>query len=288
MITGFVKRKIDVTFRMGEGETGEKPGPAIKISGLRVATRTEYYNAAIQAECQIRIYGLKQSLLNQLVATGYGAHEVRNNFVVLEAGDEGGVMSTVYHGNIVRSYADYAASPDVSLNVHCLASYFDAMKPYPSRSYKGAVDVASILAGIAKDIGLAFVNDGVNVKLTDQHLTGTAYDQIQKCAEAAGISYVIEYGELVIFPKNRERNAPVILISPQTGMVGYPAVSSQDISVTTLFNPSLATGKEVEIKSVSTIANGKWIIVGLTHILESEVPDGAWFSQIFCRRMTGR
>lgn len=282
----FVKRKIDVIFNIGEGEKGEKPGENIRVSGLRVAARVEYYNAAVQAEAHLRIYGLKQSLMNYLTGTGFNATEIRNNTVVIQAGNEGGIMSTVYQGNIWRSYADYSGTPDVSLNVHCLASCYDAVKPYPSRSYKGTVDVAAILSEIARDLNLGFVNDGVNAKLTDQHLTGTAIEQIRQCAQAADISYVIQYGELVIYPKNKSREGPpVVLVTKQTGMVGYPAVSSRDISVTTLFNPSLAVGKRAFIQSEMMVANGEWAIVGITHALESEIPGGAWFSHIQCMRV---
>lgn len=284
-MTDFVKRKIDVTFRMGEGETGEKPGPIIKISGLRVATRTEYYNAAIQAECQIRIYGLKQSLMNYLSGTGYGGTEIRRNTVIVEAGNEGGVISTVYQGEIRYSYADYAGAPEVYLNVQCYAALVAATKPEESVSYKGATDVATIMQGLAKKMVLAFENDGVNVKLTDQHLKGTALDQVKQCAQAANIDYSIEFGKLVIFPKGQARKkvTPVV-ISKETGMVGYPATSSQGLSIVTVFNPSLVVGGRIEIRSDITTAQGEWVIAGINHVLESELPNGAWFSQIMCRR----
>lgn len=287
MSSAFVKRKIDVIFNMGEGAKGEKPGEDIRISGLRVAAHVEYVAASVQAQAQLKIFGLKESLMNYLTGTGFAAAEVRNNRVTVLAGDEGGVMSTVYKGTIWRSYADYSGAPEVSLNVHCLGSYYDTVKPYSSRSYKGAVDVASILSEIAQDIDLAFENDGVDVKLTDQHLKGTAMDQINQCVQAANIAYTISCGKLIIFPQGKSRNAPVIRVSPQTGMVGYPAISSQDLTIMSLYSPLFEVGRRVQIESDMMVANGQWVISAITHSLESEVPKGPWFSAIQCMRPIG-
>ena len=82
----FVKRKIDVIFNMGEGAKGEKPGEDIRLSGLRVAAHIEYTAAAVQAQAQLKIFGLKESLMNYLSGTGFAATEVRNNRVTVLAG----------------------------------------------------------------------------------------------------------------------------------------------------------------------------------------------------------
>ncbi len=287
-MTEFVKRKINVTINLGEGQYGEKKGKSITISGLRVATRTTYINAAVQAESQIQIFGLKQPLMNYLTGTGYGATEVRNNTIVVEAGDEGGALSTVYQGKIQYCYGDYSGAPDVFLDIRCFASLVAAVKPQPSRSYKGVKDAAAIMEELAQEMGLVFENDGVTVKLTDQHLNGTTLDQVKQCAQAANINYSDEFGKLVIWPKNGHRSqSPIITLSAQTGMVGYPAISAQGLSVVTLFNPNLALGRRIEIKSDITVANGAWVVAGVVHQLESEIPGGAWFSLVQCRRPAG-
>lgn len=65
-------------------------------------------------------------------------------------------------------------------------------RPVQPRSFKGGVDVASVMAQIAHSMGFAFENNGVNVKLSDVYLANTDLEQ------AAGIGLWIDDKVLAI------------------------------------------------------------------------------------------
>ena len=69
-------------------------------------------------------------------------------------------------------------------------------------------------------------------------------------------------------------------------MRGYPRFSSNGIEVSTLFNPDIKPGGQVQVDSTLTMACGKWLVSDATHALESEMPGGAWFSRILGRPTT--
>ena len=69
-------------------------------------------------------------------------------------------------------------------------------------------------------------------------------------------------------------------VSPSTGMRGYPAFTSSGIEVTTLFNPTLQYGGNIQVESQLTPACGTWNIYNLAHELESEIPSGKWFTTL--------
>lgn len=285
-MTPYAKRKIDVTFNYGRGQYGEERGEDVTLSGLRVSASIVALTGAIQAEAHVRIFGMPLAMINQLTGTGPGALEIRSNSLMITAGDEGGAMSTAYRGNILRAFGSFRNAPEVAFEVLGLGAGFDAIKPVAPRSYKGTVDAADVMADLAKQMGLAFENNGVSVMLSNAYFSGTAWEQVKACGEAAQIYYTVSLGKLAIWPRTGYRAGAPIKVSPATGMVGYPDFSSQGLVLTTLYNPDMELGRQVDVTSDITVACGVWNVYSVVHTLESETPNGQWFTQVNCYRWT--
>lgn len=284
-MTQYAKRKIDVTINLGTGEFGNDKGGDVTLSGYRVSASYVAYNGDAQGSLHLRIFGLPIALINQLTTIGPIMPERRNNRITLTAGEVGGAMSTVYEGTIDSAFGDFNGAPEVVLNIVALAAAFESVKSVPASSYPGAVDAASIMADLAKLMGFAFENNGVSVILQDRTFNGTAMMQVKECARAAQINYTVDRGKLAIWPRTAYRAGDAIKVSPATGMVGYPSFSSNGIVLTTLFNPDMALGRRVEVVSDLTVACGVWNVYSISHVLESETPNGQWFTQVACYRM---
>ena len=71
-----------------------------------------------------------------------------------------------------------------------------------------------------------------------------------------------------------------MLISPQTGMRGYPAFNQNAVVVTALFNPAVKPYGNIQIQSDITPACGTWKVNRLTYELESLTPHGRWFMTV--------
>jgi hypothetical protein len=122
--------------------------------------------------------------------------------------------------------------------------------------------------------------------LSNPYFHGTAWEQAKACAKAANISFSVEMGKLVIWPRNSFRKeAGPVKVSPETGMIGYPAFGGNGIVVATLFNPDVRLGGQIDVTSDLTPACGIWNIYGIVHSLESETPEGQWFTQLSCSRV---
>jgi hypothetical protein len=70
----------------------------------------------------------------------------------------------------------------------------------------------------------------------------------------------------------------VPLISPATGLVGYPTYSDMGITIKTLFNPFIRLAQLVTVESSLAFANGSWGAYYVRHELESQTPNGKWFT----------
>jgi hypothetical protein len=277
-------KRIDVTFIKGTGTFSEDPSNTVKLSGLRASARIIKVGGLSMGQLDLRLWGMTPSKMNDLstlgVKTEFGERRLLNNQIVVEAGDDDAGMSVVHHGTIYEAWVDFAGMPDVPFHVTAYTELWEAMKAVKPTGYRGMVDVATIMAGIASLAGWNFQNNGVNTKMEYPYYPGTAWEQMQMAASDAHINAVVDDGfpkTLVIWPMDGGRDDQVPLISPDTGMIGYPSYSLQGIIVTTRYNPSVGRAMQhVKIQSDLPQANGTWKIVTLAHTLDAEIPNGEW------------
>lgn len=281
--TGFTKKRLDLTITLGTGEFGDTVGDTVTLSGLRMSADMINSIGDSMGTLQLRVFGLKQDMMNKLTSIGLvnPAYKAANT-VRLDAGDEENGLQGVFQGMIYDAWADYGSAPDVALNIIAHAGMQALLKPVPALSFKGSADVAEIMAGLAKTMGLAFEDGGVKVKLSNPYFSGTALMQVRACAQAADIWHKVEMGALVIWPKEGAREGVIPLVSPETGMVGYPELGSKRVVVRTMFNNTLRLGGNIQIQSSLPMATGKFQVFNITHSLSSEAPGGPWFTTVEC------
>lgn len=281
----FVERVIEVSVQLVEG-TFNGISDKVTLSGLRVKadlTSAGYLNSA-QLFC--RIYGLPLEMMSRLTRIGLINTINSDNVIQIAAGNKGSALTTAFTGEIIQAYADFNGMPEVSLDIIArpLAGY--GLKPVEAISYIGPTNVSDIMKTLASNMKLAFVNYGVSVFLISPYLDGTTLTQLRKAANAANINYSIDNNTLSIWPKEAARNMSIIDISPELGMVGYPIYSSMGILVKTIYNPNVFYGGTINLStSLGKAAQGTWIIHNVDHELESQTPNGAWFTYISAHRI---
>lgn len=272
----FTAKRIDVTFRLGTGAFGDEGANTVKLTGHRVACMVLKAGGHSMGEAQLRIWGMTLDQMNKLSTLGMVAVALRNNQVQIEAGDAETGMGVVFTGTITNAWADFQGMPDVAFHVVAASGMYQAMKPIPPTSYTGGADVAVIMAGLAAQMNLAFENGGVRAFLSNPYFPGTAREQAQKVADAAGINWVIDVGKLAIWPRNGSRGGAIPKITPATGLIGYPSFTSTGVGLTALFNPSVGFGGRIAVESSLKPASGEWVVTKLVYNLASEMPNGDW------------
>lgn len=285
----FSRRHIDVTFQLGQGSFGEGGFDTEKVSGLRVVANITKAGGAGLNTANIRIYGLPLSLMSKLAIVGNQLIQGRNNLITVAAGSDDAPMATCFTGVINQSWPNFQAAPDVSLDVTASPTLLDALKPVPPISFQGSADVATIMSGLAAQMGMTLESNGVQVKLAPgKYFAGTAPAQARKVAQAAGINLLFDDNNVMaIWTTGTARGSQAQVISKDTGMVGYPNWSQGGILVKSLYNPLLQFGGNVQVNSTLTQATGQWNIFNVNHNLESEVPNGAWFTTVECSKFSG-
>jgi hypothetical protein len=223
--------------------------------------------------------------MNQLSRIGLVPTVIRNNTVTVTAGDSGGNMSLAFAGGIQDAWPDFSNAPDVSLNVIAFTGMLAQMKPIAPSSYPGSTNVADIMKDLAGKMGYTLENNGVQVQLSSPYLPGTARMQALAAAEAADIYVVFDddNGIMAILPKTGARNGTAPTLDATNGtLIGYPSyIGPGQIGLRCLYNPAVRFMGNVNVQnSIVGGANGRWRVTTLAHNLESQIPDGAWFSEI--------
>jgi hypothetical protein len=272
----FSQKLINVSLDLASGEF-QGGGNSAMLSGLRVTCHISVTGGPTQSEAEVAIYGLPLSMMNQLSNVGAQYNKSLPNGITIYAGDAEMGMNLVFAGQIFTAFVDARGMPEVAFRVLAKPGYYDKIKPADPISIQGAADVSGLMSQIAGKMGLGFEDAGVKVKLANPYFPGTLMMQAAQIAEHAGIEWIVDKGTLAIMPAGKPRAGGAVLISPQTGMVGYPLFNENEVIVQSLYNPAVQYGGLIEIKSDLTAANGTWIVRSLDYYLDSLVPRGKWF-----------
>lgn len=279
--TGFTKKKLDLTITLGSGSFGDTLADTVTLSGFRMMADVKNPGGDSMGVYQGRVFGLKNATMNQLTTIGTINRAVKTkNTVLLAAGDAETGMQSVFQGTIYDAWADYNTSPDVAFNIIAYSGLDAAVKPVGATSYRGATSVATIMAAFAADMGFTFENNSVTVTLANPYFSGTTLAKLRQCARAANILYTVDRGVLAIWNKvdGRATAGDVPLLSPATGMIGYPSLSSKGMTINSLFNYNIQLGRDVQVQSSIPMACGKWRVFNVGHSLSCELADGPWFT----------
>ena len=276
----FTQKLLSVEFNLASGNFSGG-GNAATLSGLRMSATIDVSGGVSSGTMELAIYGLPLSLMNQLSTVGKNMWQLDKNSVALYAGEAGGQMSLAFSGLIHNAFVDAKSMPQVCFRISAVpgGAYF-AVTPAAPISKPGSQDVAAMMGQLASQMGLTLENNGVNVKLMNPYYGGSAWRQAINVAKHANIDMVVEKGVLAITPAGQPRNGSASLVSPQTGMVGYPAFRQASIIVTSIYNPSIKVNANIQVQSDITPACGTWTVFHMVHELECMMPHGKWFSLI--------
>ena len=278
----FDSRAIELTIRLGTGTFGEGLGDTVTLSGLRMFVDVAAPCGESMGAIQMRVFGLQQSMMNQLTTIGVFGQVAGSSQILVSAGNEGEALTEIFKGSIWQAWADYNNAPEVAFNIIGYVGMNIALKPVKPTPYPESVDVATAMQTFATQAGYAFHNSGVNKTLPASYWDRDLLTQIKSCARDADIYYKIENGTLTIWPKDGYVEGGKPLISPETGMVGYPSISSQGMMIKTLFIPGIVMGGLIEVKSSIKMASGTFRVLNYTHSLSAVAVGGPWFTEILC------
>lgn len=263
----------------------------LTLENLRVSARAQC-TARLSMEAEVRIYGMKAEDMNALTVVWANPPVILNHLIILEANNSGRAdgWAQVFKGTIMEAQPDYRSAPDVSFNLLAKTGYYvqvnmDFAAP---TSYQEEVDIGAIASDIVDRMGApwTFTNGGADGVLSSPYYSGTLWDQLAQACHDAKADFYAQGDNILIVPAGRSRpGAPSVVLSKDSGLVGYPMFERSGLNVTALFDPAFLCGSALEVQTVVPNASGIWFPYSLSHTLDARIPHGAWFSQMQCLRV---
>jgi len=275
----FTKKALAASFSLSQGQF-QGGGNSTTITGLRMSARITTPGGEDAGNLELAIYGMSLSAMSKLTLLPFAMTAIGQNFITLMAGDAGSTLSTVFNGTINLAYVDATNQPQVCFRVFAIGGHLEKIKPVPAFSAPGTSDVADVMGQLAKTMGRTLENSGVDVKLQNVNLPGAALQQVAALARHAGVEWTLEDKVLAIWLPGQSRQGAPTIISPATGMVGYPAFTAAGIIVTTEFQGTLKFGTKITVQSELQQARGDWFVTYMEFALDCMVPHGAWFATL--------
>lgn len=304
--SSFTRKQLRATFTLNNNNAKfYGGGNVLTLTGLRMLATIKGTAMPAFPEASLRIWGMSQADMNSLaiVQVQGGKPEYSLNSVLIEA-NSGNGWGSVFAGQIFSAGPDYSQLPNVSLSVTAITGGFDLLNAAQPTSYPGTTSVATIVSNIAAKMGVAFQNDGVSTTLPGGYYSGTLSNQLRRVCADANIDAAWEgsdatnpdatpTGLLTITPKGVARQISTVVLTPKSGLEGYPQVLGNGyLQVRSIYNPQFRTlgpvtiqGSDVVIdpnlpKTLNTLADGSWIIGPLVNALSAELPNGPWFTDM--------
>ena len=270
--------KMLLTLYKGEFEDGSN---AVMISDHAMACKVEKLGPPDFGKASAEIYGLPIEVMEKLSTLNMRPMYVKRNYLNIYAGDDVEGYSQIFAGTITSAAADFNTAPNLKLKIDARLGFYGSVTAQGQNVVSGTQPVSSFIEKQVKAAGLAFKNEGVSATVRNAVFSGSPIAQARQAAAQVGAELVIDDGEAVLIPSGAARKGNVPVLSAQTGLLGYPVMTSNGIEIRAVFNPDFRFAGLVELKSAVPRVSGQWRIIKLSHSLSSGMgSSGQWMSQM--------
>lgn len=280
MPKSFSIKTIQIAVTLGKGNFSEGGNTKI-IEGLACDVSVQKPGLPEKNSAAVKIWGLKYEDMAQLTMLTFKPLESQHNLISIKAGEKGGSLALVFQGEITSAFADFNAAPDVCMQFEADSGSYPQQIASPVATVKGEAKADQLFSQFAQSAGYTFKNEGVTSSVQNAWFPGSPIDKMTKLARDVGCELIIDDGAIVVLPAGKAREGNAVLLTKNTGLIGYPTFNQDGISCKCIFNPDLIYGGLIKVESIVPRASGVWRITKLTHHITAYIPGGGnWESQI--------
>lgn len=280
MPDSFKLKTIRTTITLGKGTFGGGGNSKI-IEGLATDVDITKPGLPEKNSASVSIANISLADMEQMTFLAFQPLQSLKNLITIEAGEQGKTLATVFKGEITSAYADYGSVPDVEFKIEALSGGYAAQIGAKPISVKGNAKAADLIKQFAKEIGYTFKNEGVAASVRNAVFNGSPIEKARSVADEVGAELLIDDDSMILMPYDKPRSGGAVLLTPETGLIGYPSFTSDGISFSCFFNPNLKQGGQVKIESIVPRASGYWKITKLSHKLTAyRTGGGSWYSSV--------
>ncbi len=275
MAQTFKKKNLVVSIFSDDGKVTTFDNSSIKVSIKKVG-------GAEYASAKITIFGVSLATASRLTWATFRPNANKYHLVEIQAG-AGNDLSYIFKGEVIFCAVNLNdTTPMLTIEAHT-GGYF-GIKPDPPVSVAGSLSVSDFIRGeVEKMEGFNFENLGVDATISDCSISGTPIQKIRTVAESVGATVLIDDSKVILMPSGASRTdgKTIPVVDKDSGLIGYPVLTTSGVSVACFFRPDLELGGLVKVNTIVPACSGVWAITELNHELSANVPSGTEWTTTF-------
>lgn len=288
------KRRAFISFPEQHGSDSALLASQKILDGLNLRFSVKIYSqAGIPAEAYIDVYNLNRDDL-QFLTTSAATWLSKRSLIQLYAGYDDDVRM-LFSGQIMDAPPD--GNPDINLRIKGISG--PEWMTQTINMQKSTVKIVDLINAAADAMKypvnmpdwLKQGNEWLNRQIDDFSFTGTPFDLLKTIQEMCGGFNLDGRGfNLSAYNDNiyvwgtapqTDNAQEKLLVSSDTGMIGYPHATGVGVNIKTLLNPNVKCGDMITLKSKRVpIVNGDYYITAITH--EGELRADEWYTTLEC------
>ena len=327
-MTSFIKRRLKCRITLGARKFRDGSN-VMEISNARLMAEIQIVKGAVQT-ASITIFGLHPENMNSIMtlkqADSTGSNFTKPNIIQLFMIDAIGNELQVYEGQIFEALVDYNSAPNVPIRIAAqyMTPFMQGASNNPDQknnqkhdgiSFKGVHSVEEIATEIIRRYNEShkdekqhrLVNEGVDLTLTDYASLGSSLvAEFNNLKQAKNIEWHFKptNNDVEIHinvPGQPAQDSSGIVLSRETGMIGYPVLTVDGCNVKALYSPfysinDIVTVKSIVVKHLVIIDSGgeryseyslpemTFVSTQMVHRISSEMPGGPWETEFMLNR----
>ena len=277
--TSFIKRRLQVRLTLAKGSFGS--GNTVVIDNHAMRVSVEKLGPPDFAKASVEIFGMNLNDIEQLTSLSFHPFKLTRNYINIFAGDDESGLSQIFAGSITAANGDLSGCPEHKLKIDAEVGFWGRVTAQGPNVINGTQAAASFIETQATKAGMTFSNEGVSDALKNCVFSGSPVEQARQAAKQIGADLLIDDDEMILLPRQGNRKGNAVLLKKDSGLVGYPAITSNGIECKSIFNPAFRFAGLFVLESIVPKASGTWRVIKLTHKLSANDPsDGSWESSI--------
>lgn len=270
----YSKKELRYEFSLSNGAFDKNGNDKISIGNVKSSFRYGAYGNYGGIQAEIMIFGLSIDRLASLSGKGIGVYTNTPKDIIVNvySGE-----NKIFSGGVYASYANMNAQPETALIMNAVAGLELKTSSSSAFSQPGSVPVESMLSAICNIFGFRLNANKLNGRIAQNpHYSGSPMDQVRDICLDNGLWYRIFDNVITVWPAGSTVDDIVPLVSPDSGLIGYPVFTQNGITFQTQFSTYLAQGRAAELRTSLPNANGRYLLTVVEHFLSSWTEGGSW------------
>jgi hypothetical protein len=224
-----------------------KSGSGLDLSNLHFTFSIKKSDAQTPNAAVITIFNVAQDT----------ALQIKKEFtrVIIQAGYEG-LFGVIFDGNIRQSRIGRTSGTDTFVEIsagdgdQATISAVVNTTIAASQTTQANIIAASTNSMQPYNVTVGYVAPTGNTKLPrGKSMFGMATDHLRRSAETIGATWSVQDGKFQMVPRTGVLPGEAVVLTPSTGLIGFPTQTDKGISVRCLLNPQIRVAGLIKLDS---------------------------------------